>query len=126
MACGPKELTDLSIRHALHYFNKVPISVVSPAETMKRAIVLRARMNSTRLPGEILMDIAGNPMPTQQTRRPKRCRIADALVAASAEAVYSANIMERTYPHGLEIEACFTDVLFVSIAWRGIRGCGST
>ena len=138
-------------------------------------------MTSTRLPGKVLMDLAGRPMLSQQLRRLKRCREADEIVVATtgnpsddpvaalavAEGVrcfrgdehdvlsryvgaarearadivvrvtadcplidpeqtdqvtrelefnagscdYSANILGRTFPRGLDVEALFRDTL---------------
>jgi spore coat polysaccharide biosynthesis protein SpsF len=50
---------------------------------MKRVIIVQARMTSTRLPGKILMDLAGRPMLAQQVRRLKRCQLADEIVIAT-------------------------------------------
>jgi len=50
---------------------------------MRRVIVVQARMTSTRLPGKVLMDVAGRPMLAQQLRRLTRCRQADEVVVAT-------------------------------------------
>jgi len=50
---------------------------------MRRVIVVQARMTSTRLPGKVLMDVAGRPMLAQQLRRLTRCRLADDIVVAT-------------------------------------------
>jgi len=50
---------------------------------MKRVIILQARMTSTRLPGKVLMDLAGRPMLAQQLRRLVLCRQADEIVVAT-------------------------------------------
>ncbi len=50
---------------------------------MRRVIVVQARVTSTRLPGKVLMDLAGRPMLAQQLRRLKRCRHADEIVVAT-------------------------------------------
>jgi spore coat polysaccharide biosynthesis protein SpsF len=50
---------------------------------MKRVIILQARMTSTRLPGKVLMDLAGRPMLAQQLRRLQRCRQVDEIVVAT-------------------------------------------
>lgn len=50
---------------------------------MKCVIVIQARMTSTRLPGKVLMDLAGQPMLAQQLRRLARCRQADEIVVAT-------------------------------------------
>ncbi len=50
---------------------------------MKRVIIIQARMTSTRLPGKVLMDLAGRPMLAQQLRRLKACRRVDEIVIAT-------------------------------------------
>lgn len=50
---------------------------------MKRVIIVQARTTSTRLPGKVLMDLAGQPMLAQQIRRLKRCQHADEIVVAT-------------------------------------------
>lgn len=50
---------------------------------MKRVIILQARMTSSRLPGKVLMDLAGRPMLAQQLKRLKRCTQADEIVVAT-------------------------------------------
>jgi spore coat polysaccharide biosynthesis protein SpsF len=50
---------------------------------MRRVIIVQARMTSTRLPGKVLMDVAGRPMLAQQLRRLKRCTQADEIVVAT-------------------------------------------
>ncbi len=51
---------------------------------MKRVLIVQARMGSTRLPGKVLMDLAGRPMLAQQLRRIARCREVDAVVLATS------------------------------------------
>ncbi|MBZ5647592.1 MAG: glycosyltransferase family protein [Acidobacteriia bacterium] len=50
---------------------------------MKTAIIIQTRMTSTRLPGKVLMELAGRPMLAQQLRRLKACRSADEIVVAT-------------------------------------------
>ena len=50
---------------------------------MKRVIIVQARMTSTRLPGKVLMNLAGRPMLAQQLRRLKKCQRADEVVVAT-------------------------------------------
>src|SRR6266849_2137746 len=50
---------------------------------IRRVIIVQARMTSTRLPGKVLMNLAGRPMLAQQIRRLKRCREADEIVIAT-------------------------------------------
>lgn len=44
---------------------------------------IQARMNSTRLPGKVLMDISGKPMLLRHIQRLKRSRILDEVVVAT-------------------------------------------
>jgi spore coat polysaccharide biosynthesis protein SpsF len=50
---------------------------------MRRVIIVQARMTSTRLPGKVLLDLAGRPMLDQQLRRLELCRSADEIVLAT-------------------------------------------
>jgi len=50
---------------------------------MKTAIIIQTRMTSTRLPGKVLMEVAGRPMLEQQLRRLRECKEADELVVAT-------------------------------------------
>lgn len=148
---------------------------------MKRVIIVQARMTSTRLPGKVLMDLAGRPLLVQQLRRLRCCHSVDEIVIAtttngtddplvtladtegvrwfrgskhdvlsryvsaareshadivvrvtadcplidpqvidwviqeleshSASCDYAANVVQRTFPRGLDTEALFRDVL---------------
>lgn len=51
--------------------------------SVKRVAIIQARMTSTRLPGKVLLDLAGQPMLAQQLRRVKRCRHLDEIVLAT-------------------------------------------
>ena len=46
------------------------------------AVIVQARMTSTRLPGKVLMDLQGKPMLQQQIERLQRCEHADEIVLA--------------------------------------------
>jgi len=50
---------------------------------MKRVIIIQARMTSTRLPGKVLIDLAGKPMLAQQLRRLQPCTAVDQIVIAT-------------------------------------------
>ena len=50
---------------------------------MKRVIIVQARMTSTRLPGKVLLDLAGRPMLAQQLRRLKESKETDEIVLAT-------------------------------------------
>jgi spore coat polysaccharide biosynthesis protein SpsF len=54
---------------------------------MRRVIIVQARMTSRRLPGKILLDLAGRPLLAQELRRLKRCRRADDIVVATTDRV---------------------------------------
>lgn len=50
---------------------------------MTAVIIVQARMTSTRLPGKILADLAGQPMLAQELLRLQRCQLADEIVVAT-------------------------------------------
>lgn len=50
---------------------------------MRRVAIVQARMTSSRLPGKILLDLAGRPMLAQQLGRLARSRTLDAVVIAT-------------------------------------------
>jgi len=50
---------------------------------MRTAIIIQARMTSTRLPGKVLMPVAGRPMLEQQLRRLRECRRSQEIVIAT-------------------------------------------
>jgi spore coat polysaccharide biosynthesis protein SpsF len=49
---------------------------------MRRVLIVQARMTSTRLPGKVLMDVAGRPMLERQLQRLMRCARVDEVVLA--------------------------------------------
>ena len=49
---------------------------------MHRVVIVQARMASTRLPGKVLMDLAGRPLLERELERLQRCKRADELVLA--------------------------------------------
>lgn len=52
---------------------------------MKRVCIIQARMGSSRLPGKILMDIAGKPMLQHIVERVKRCKNVDEVIVATSK-----------------------------------------
>jgi spore coat polysaccharide biosynthesis protein SpsF len=50
---------------------------------MKVVVIIQARIGSTRLPGKVLMDIAGHTMLAQVVERTQRAKFADAVVVAT-------------------------------------------
>ncbi|NUB16989.1 spore coat protein, partial [Azospirillum brasilense] len=57
---------------------------MSAATAKPRVVCIsQARMTSTRLPGKVLMDAAGEPLLAHHLRRLSRCRTLDALVLAT-------------------------------------------
>ena len=46
--------------------------------------ILQARMSSSRLPGKVMADLAGEPMLARQVERLRRCRTLDRLVLATS------------------------------------------
>lgn len=68
---------------------------------MKRVIIIQARMTSTRLPGKVLMDLAGRPMLNQQLHRLKRCREIDEIVVATTTNDTDEPIVEAARAEGV-------------------------
>lgn len=68
---------------------------------MKRVIIVQARMTSTRLPGKILAEIAGQPMLTQQLRRLKQCTAVDEIVIATTTNLTDKPIVELARREGV-------------------------
>lgn len=64
---------------------------------MRRVIIVQARMTSTRLPGKVLMDIAGQPMLAQQLRRLKQCALVDDIVVATTTHVTDDPVAELAH-----------------------------
>lgn len=68
---------------------------------MKKVAIVQARLGSTRLPGKILMDLAGRPMLAQQIRRMKRCRFLDEIVVATTTASADDAVVELARHEGV-------------------------
>lgn len=79
---------------------------------MKTVIIIQARMGSTRLPGKVMLDLAGRPLLAQVIRRLKRCRLPEAIVIATTQEPQDEVIAALARQLGV---ACFrgseTDVL---------------
>src|SRR5919108_3261124 len=56
-----------------------PVGLAAP---MRRVVIVQARMTSTRLPGKVLLDLAGRPMLERQLERLSACERADEIVLA--------------------------------------------
>lgn len=69
---------------------------------MKRVVIVQARMTSTRLPGKVLMAVAGRPMLAQQVRRLKRCMAVDRIVIATTTNLTDAPIVELAKQEDVE------------------------
>lgn len=68
---------------------------------MRRVIIIQARMTSTRLPGKVLMDVAGRPMLTQQIRRLKECKAVEEIVIATTTNPADAPLVELAQQAGV-------------------------
>ena len=52
--------------------------------TLKTIAIVQARMSSSRLPGKVLLDIAGQPMLARVVTRTRRARLVDQVVVATS------------------------------------------
>jgi spore coat polysaccharide biosynthesis protein SpsF len=68
---------------------------------MRTAIIVQARMTSTRLPGKVLMPLAGHPMLEQQVRRLRECRRAQEIVIATTTNSSDDPIAELAWRQGV-------------------------
>lgn len=68
---------------------------------MRRVIIVQARMTSSRLPGKVLMNLAGRPMLSQQIRRLKTCREMDEIVIATTTNATDDPLVELAEAEGL-------------------------
>jgi spore coat polysaccharide biosynthesis protein SpsF len=69
---------------------------------MKVVAIIQARTGSTRLPGKVLMDIAGKPMLWHVIERVKRCKTIDQIVVATTEQDKDKAIIELARRCGVE------------------------
>ncbi len=92
---------------------------------MTTAIIVQARMNSSRLPGKIFLPVMGRPILEYQFERLKRVRAADKIVIATTENPVDQVIVDLALRHGFH---CFrgseTDVL--SRYYHAAREVGAT
>jgi spore coat polysaccharide biosynthesis protein SpsF len=61
---------------------------------MKCVIIVQARMSSTRLPGKVLMELAGRPMLAQQLSRLKKSRLIDEIIVATTDSADDRALVE--------------------------------
>jgi spore coat polysaccharide biosynthesis protein SpsF len=64
---------------------------------MRRVIIVQARMTSTRLPGKVLMDVAGQPILAQELHRLKQCALVDDIVVATTTNVTDDPVAELAH-----------------------------
>jgi spore coat polysaccharide biosynthesis protein SpsF len=57
--------------------------LVAVREDMKIVAIIQARMGSTRLPGKVLLDLAGEPMLVRVVKRTQRAKMLDEVVVAT-------------------------------------------
>lgn len=69
---------------------------------MRTVAIIQARMSSSRLPGKVLLDIAGEPMLVRVVERARRARMLDAVMIATttdpADDPIEALCQQRGYP----------------------------
>jgi len=66
--------------------------------------IIQARMSSTRLPGKVLLDIAGQPMLRRVVERTQRAKFVDQVIVATSEDLSDNPVSEYCSLHGI---ACF-------------------
>lgn len=69
---------------------------------MITAIIVQARMSSTRLPGKILLPIMGRPLLEYQFERLRRVRTADKIIIATTENPVDQVIVDWACKHGVD------------------------
>ena len=70
---------------------------------MKKVVaIIQARMGSTRLPGKVLMDIAGKPMLWHVIERVKRCKKIDSVVVATTSKEEDKAVIELAKKCGVD------------------------
>jgi spore coat polysaccharide biosynthesis protein SpsF len=70
---------------------------------VRRVAILQARMTSARLPGKVLVDLAGAPMLAQQLRRLARSRRLDAIVIATTTNTTDDPLVALAAAEGVEV-----------------------
>ena len=72
-------------------------------ETYNTVAIIQARLSASRLPGKVLLDIAGEPMLTRVFERTKRSQLIDEVVVATSEDKSDDRIedfcVQRAYPY---------------------------
>ena len=68
---------------------------------MKIAAVIQARMNSSRLPGKVLMHLGGETVLARVVRRLRRAGLIEEIVVATARAAVDQAIVDQC--HGLTL-----------------------
>jgi len=71
---------------------------------MKTAIIIQARMASSRLPGKVLLDIGGKPMLEWVVRRASRAETADNVVVATTDESSDDPVFEFCQEKGYMVE----------------------
>lgn len=70
---------------------------------MQRVIVLQARLNSSRLPGKVLLPLAGRPALWHILERLKRCRTIDRMCVATTDDLLDDKLAEYCGELGVDI-----------------------
>ena len=67
----------------------------------RTALIMQARMGSTRLPGKSMMDMAGQPLVGRIIERVKRCETPDVVVLATTEKPEDDTLAALAEEHGI-------------------------
>jgi spore coat polysaccharide biosynthesis protein SpsF len=73
------------------------------AQRPKVALILQARMGSTRLPGKSMMDLAGEPLVGRILERVKRCSSVDDIILAIPDTKLNKPLEKLGLDHGVNV-----------------------
>lgn len=70
---------------------------------MKTAAIIQARMNSTRLPGKVMLDLFGKTVLSHVVKRVQACEAVDQVVVATTEQAIDKILVAETLNLGVEV-----------------------
>jgi spore coat polysaccharide biosynthesis protein SpsF len=93
---------------------------------MKITAIIQARMNSTRLPGKVLMDLGGETVLARVVRRLRRARLIDEIVVATTNSEVDDSIVRECQSLAVRFfrgeESDVLDRYYQAVQWIGADG----